>query len=94
MAAILILIGIILFVLTYSLYSSRCFNILDNIGSEGTFLEWLIILCPIVHVIFALKHRNLTYFKTFWDSIKSINLKKQYKTINENIKKYDKILTK
>ena len=91
MKVILILIGIILFVLTYSLYSQRCFNIFDNIGSEGTLLEWLIVLCPIVHIIFALKHRNLTYFKTFWECIKSINFKKQYKTINENIKKYENI---
>jgi hypothetical protein len=90
MKVILILIGIILFVLTYSLYSQRCFNILYNIGSEGTLLECLIVFCPIVHIVFALKHRNLTYFKTFWDCIKSINFKKQYKTIKENIKKYEK----
>lgn len=91
MERILILIGIILFILTYSLYSQRCVYILDNIGSDFTFLEWLIVLCPIVHIVFALKHRNLTYFKTFWDCFKHINFKKQYKTIKENLKKYEKI---
>jgi len=91
MKVILILIGAILLALTYTLYSHRCFNILDNIGSDGTLLEWLIVFCPIVHIIFALKHRNLTSFKTFWECIKLINFKKQYKTINENIKKYENI---
>lgn len=88
MILLLILIGILILFVSYYIYGTRAFNILERIGSEGSFLEWFIVICPILNMVFSLKNRKISNFTTIWEYINPKRFKEEYSTINKNLETF------
>ena len=86
--ALSIIWGTAIILVSYFVYAYRAFNILEIIGSEGTFLEWFIVFCPIWNMVFALKNRKISDFTTFLGFINPKDYKDEYSEIKKNIETF------
>ena len=79
MKALLITICIILLVVFYVIVSHKAVYIMEKSGCKGSFIEWSIVLLPIVHTVFLIKNWDLLG-RTSWDE--------QYKEMYRKIDKW------
>lgn len=88
MILLLILIGFLVLLVSYYIYAVRAFDILERIGSEGSFMEWFFVICPILNMVFSLKNRKISNFTTIWEFINPRHFNEEYSTINKNLETF------
>lgn len=82
MKALIITILIIAAIVTYIIFTHRAINIMNKVGCEGSFLEWLICLLPIIHLIVYFKYPKVCKFNTLKSQF--IEMKEKFKYYEEN----------
>lgn len=76
---LLIICGIIGIIATYVVTAFRCVDILDIMGCEGSFLEWFVCYCPLLHLYIYYRYRHVGKYNT---------LANQFKTMKNKFDKY------
>lgn len=79
MIGFLIFLGITAAIISYGVVTHKVIGIMDDAGCEGSFIEWVVAIVPIVNLIMLIKNWSLLDRDTLAEQIKTMKDKMRNK---------------